>query len=214
MPDVREKRSRIRVGTGGGGWDRGPEKVQRQTYTHLCSVKHRDERKHFHSFELLIILPWRWRISYDSNLHIHRLDNLKSHILKISLKFWSFIFCDITSCNVMQKTLFAAYVVLVSCLTYPPTLKMEAKYSSETLVDFHQTTRPDIPKDPENLKSYKILHRMAQDLRLFVWIFSVNQVLYGKNCHVSGMTCISVFRLRGYKEVCTFFGFRLPRRLI
>jgi hypothetical protein len=48
----------------------------------------------------------------------------------------------------------------VSCLAYPSTLKMEAKFSSEMSVDFQQTTRYHIPEDSilhnyrcENLKS-------------------------------------------------------------
>jgi hypothetical protein len=51
--------------------------------------------------------------------------------------------------------------MLVSCLAYSLTLKMEAACSSEMSVDFQRTTRRDIPEDIrrnsqrcENLNSY------------------------------------------------------------
>jgi hypothetical protein len=37
--------------------------------------------------------------------------------------------------------------MLISCSTYIWTLKMEAIYSSETSVGFHQTTRRYVPED-------------------------------------------------------------------
>jgi hypothetical protein len=53
----------------------------------------------------------------------------------------------------------------VSCLAYSSTLKMEETCSSETLVDFKQTTRRYIAEDRifhryENLKSYTCLIRL------------------------------------------------------
>jgi hypothetical protein len=59
--------------------------------------------------------------------------------------------------------LLATYFVLVYCLTYSLTLKMEATYSSETSTNFQRTTRRYIPEDKnllyhrcEKLKSYVI----------------------------------------------------------
>jgi hypothetical protein len=43
--------------------------------------------------------------------------------------------------------LLAACFMIVSCLAYSSILKMEAICSSETLVDFHPTTRRYIPED-------------------------------------------------------------------
>jgi hypothetical protein len=57
---------------------------------------------------------------------------------------------------------FAACFMIISCLAYSSTLKMEAVCSSETSVDLHWTTRRYIPKDTtlhkhrcENLEAYK-----------------------------------------------------------
>jgi hypothetical protein len=46
--------------------------------------------------------------------------------------------------------------MLISCFAYPSTLMMEATCSSETLVDFQQTTWRYIPEDITfyDLKSY------------------------------------------------------------
>jgi hypothetical protein len=44
------------------------------------------------------------------------------------------------------RALLAVCFMLVTCLAYPSTLKMEAIYSSEMSVDVHQTTRPSIPE--------------------------------------------------------------------
>jgi hypothetical protein len=46
-----------------------------------------------------------------------------------------------------QRALFAACFTLVSCLAYTSTLKMEETCSSETSVDFQQTTLSNIPED-------------------------------------------------------------------
>jgi hypothetical protein len=45
-----------------------------------------------------------------------------------------------------QKALLAACFMLVSCLAYSSTLKMEKICSSETLVDFHRITWCYIPE--------------------------------------------------------------------
>jgi hypothetical protein len=63
--------------------------------------------------------------------------------------------------------------MLVSCLTYSCTLKREAIFSSETSVDFQQTTLRYIPEDRtlynhrwENLKRYFYFLTGKSDLRL------------------------------------------------
>jgi hypothetical protein len=62
----------------------------------------------------------------------------------------------------MKTALLAVCFMLVSCLGYSPTLKMEAKVSPETSVDFQRTIWRYIPEyrtlhynGCENLKSYK-----------------------------------------------------------
>jgi hypothetical protein len=51
------------------------------------------------------------------------------------------------------KALLHAYFMLVSCLAYSSTLKMEVSCYSKTSVDFQRTTQRYIPKDrsPHNL---------------------------------------------------------------
>jgi hypothetical protein len=48
---------------------------------------------------------------------------------------------------ILLELLFATCFILVSCLTYYSTMKMEDKCSSETSVDFQWTTRRYIPVD-------------------------------------------------------------------
>jgi hypothetical protein len=50
----------------------------------------------------------------------------------------------------VRRTLLAACLMMVSCLAYYSTLKIEAKCSSETAIYFHQTTRRYIPEDRNN----------------------------------------------------------------
>jgi hypothetical protein len=54
----------------------------------------------------------------------------------------SAIFWDVTPCGLL-----GACILLVTCLVYSSTLKMEAVCSSETLVTFYQTTQRLIPED-------------------------------------------------------------------
>jgi hypothetical protein len=63
--------------------------------------------------------------------------------------------------QVASSVLLALSFILVSYVAYASTLKMEATYSSETLVDFQWTTRRYISENIilhnhrcENLKSY------------------------------------------------------------
>jgi hypothetical protein len=67
---------------------------------------------------------------------------------------------------------------LVSCLVYSSSVKMEAKCSSETSVDFQGTTRRYIPEDDtlhnhrcENLRSYIFISsvRMKNVLQRKIW---------------------------------------------
>jgi hypothetical protein len=64
----------------------------------------------------------------------------------------------------LQETSSPPAFTLVSCLAYFSTLKMEAKWFSETSVGFQWTTQPYIPEDGtfhnhhcENLKSYSYI---------------------------------------------------------
>jgi hypothetical protein len=78
----------------------------------------------------------------------------------------SFIFGGITPCDPLRGNgrlhlLLAASFTLVSCLAYSSTLKIEAIYSYETLVEFQRDTWRYIPEDItlhnhrcENLTSY------------------------------------------------------------
>jgi hypothetical protein len=52
-----------------------------------------------------------------------------------------------------QFAVLASCVMLVSCLAYSLTLKMEAVLSSETAMDFYRTTRRYIPEDSK-VKGY------------------------------------------------------------
>jgi hypothetical protein len=46
--------------------------------------------------------------------------------------------------------------MLVSCLAYSSTMKMEATYSSETSVDFQRTKRRYIPED-KTIQNFDVL---------------------------------------------------------
>jgi hypothetical protein len=66
---------------------------------------------------------------------------------------------------IASRALLAVCCVLVSCVAYSLTLKMEAIYFSEMVVDFHHITQHYIPEDRtlqsycyENLKSKKGVH--------------------------------------------------------
>jgi hypothetical protein len=66
---------------------------------------------------------------------------------------------------IASRALLAACFMPVSCVAYSLTLKMEAIYFSEMVVDFHYTTQHYIPEDRtfhshccENLKSKKGVH--------------------------------------------------------
>jgi hypothetical protein len=65
------------------------------------------------------------------------------------------------ACRLHLRGLLATCFMLVSCLAYSSTLKMEARCFSETSVDFQRTTRRYIPEDRtlhnhrcENLRAY------------------------------------------------------------
>jgi hypothetical protein len=107
-----------------------------------------------------------------------------SPCLQINFLFKNTIFWDITPCRPLKvyrrfggtyrlylqgrrisraSSGFPPAFTLVSCSAYSSTLKIEAICSSETSVDFQQTTRRYIPEDStlhnhrcENLKSYII----------------------------------------------------------
>jgi hypothetical protein len=52
----------------------------------------------------------------------------------------------------MDLALLAVCILLVACLAYFSTLKMDAVYSSEMSVNFYQTTWHHIPEDSTLLK--------------------------------------------------------------
>jgi hypothetical protein len=92
--------------------------------------------------------------------------------------------------------------MLVSCLTYSPTLKMEATFSSKTSVDFQRTTRRYIPEDStlhdqscENLKSHEAYvcpltkNIITHLFLIFIYIFPLirNFLLKIRNLSISKM---------------------------
>jgi hypothetical protein len=87
------------------------------------------------------------------------------------------IFWDIMSCSIAE--LLATCFLLVSCLAYSSTLKMEVTCSFEILVDFERTARCSIPEVRslhnfccENLRSY-----VPQYMYSYKQIYSVSLIL-------------------------------------
>jgi hypothetical protein len=98
----------------------------------------------------------RCYILEDSTLHNHCCENLKSYIV--------FLYGEATHQYIRWLCLLSAFT-LVSCLAYSLALKMEVICSSETSVDFQQSTRHYIPEARmlynhccENLKSKSKSH--------------------------------------------------------
>jgi hypothetical protein len=65
----------------------------------------------------------------------------------LSLSCTSFLLRIQTRASSKRIALLVNCFMLVSCVAYSSALKMEAKWSSETLVDFQQTTLRYIPED-------------------------------------------------------------------
>jgi hypothetical protein len=81
------------------------------------------------------------------NLVVHGIAELKQKI-DSTLHLKIFIFCRITPCSELKiKPRLPRAFRLHSCLVYSSTIKMEASCSSETSVDFQQTTRRYISED-------------------------------------------------------------------
>jgi hypothetical protein len=81
---------------------------------------------------------------------------------------------------------------LVSCLDCSSTLKMEAKFSSETSVDFQRTARSYIPQ-------YRTLHnRRFENLKSYIFIWSVIHISKPKVFYKSQPTFSSVGIATGY----------------
>jgi hypothetical protein len=88
--------------------------------------------------------------------------------------------------HLQREALLAICFVLVFCLVYSSTLKIEVTYSSETSVYFQRATRPYIPEDRpihnhrgENLKSYTIPY--FSTLIMEVKCFSQTSVDFNRN---------------------------------
>jgi hypothetical protein len=82
-----------------------------------------------------------------TNLHVLSPVNL---FIFMEIKIRKFVLFGVpSSClhALMCRLCFAACFMLDSCLAYSSTLKMKETCSSETSVDFQQTTRRYIPED-------------------------------------------------------------------
>jgi hypothetical protein len=66
--------------------------------------------------------------------------------------------------QVMRLALPTACSLLVVCSAYPLTLKMEAIYSTEVLINFYQTTQCHIPED-NTLQLLQILPSISRSLK-------------------------------------------------
>jgi hypothetical protein len=100
----------------------------------------------------------------------------------------------------------AAYVMLDSCSAYSWTLKIEATCSSETFVDFQQTTRRYIPEDKtlhnhrcENLNSSNGIYKAVEMSELScIWgchvgIIWWNRTVWSTVTYVSQEPSFSIF---------------------
>jgi hypothetical protein len=82
----------------------------------------------------------------------------------------SYFFCYVTLCNPLKvnrrsRALLATCFMLVSCLSYSSTLKMEATCSSETSVEFKLTTRRYIPE----ARTLQTIRCPSAELRITPW---------------------------------------------
>jgi hypothetical protein len=105
---------------------------------------------------------------------------IRSVVINTSI-FWDKILFSLLKIN--RWTLLVNCFILLSCLDYSSTLKMEATCSSETLVDFEQTTQPYIPKGITLQNYYCSYHLYCSCIYLFIsypWIiiYDIGQVRY------------------------------------
>jgi hypothetical protein len=91
----------------------------------------------------------------------------------------------------LGRTLFVACFMLVTCLAFSSTLKMQAIYSSETIADLQRTTWHYIPGDwmllrhrSENLKTYTVLV-----LRFFKVKPSYTRLVCSAHCYKISFHC-------------------------
>jgi hypothetical protein len=90
-----------------------------------------------------------------------------------------------TYCLHLQQSSTCCLLLLVSCLTYSSTLKMEAVHCSETSVDFHRTTRRHISGNKTLLE--KLLFSRVTVIIMTEIFTAVNWVILCsllKNLHV------------------------------
>jgi hypothetical protein len=68
-----------------------------------------------------------------------------------------------------QLLLLTTCLILVCYLTYSLTIKMETKYSSETSIEFHGTTRRCVPESRKinNIRSENVKFNIGTSLSLY-----------------------------------------------
>jgi hypothetical protein len=78
--------------------------------------------------------------------------------------------------------------MLVSCLTYSSTVKMEATCYSETSVEFQRTTRPYVPEDRnvgEIIVSHILSLKQYSSMKSFVLVNPIHIRVHMYKCIVS-----------------------------
>jgi hypothetical protein len=98
-------------------------------------------------------------------------------VIKKSTIFW-----DITPCSLLL-CLPPAFM-LVSCMAYSSTLKIEVICSSETSVDFQRTTRRYIPEGSTLHYTFCSIYSMSH--KWFLYFGFSNNILYALGFHKSG----------------------------
>jgi hypothetical protein len=94
--------------------------------------------------------------------------------IRVEFHFFHLNYC-LTGCDIMWQAIslqFVSCLLLIACLAYCSTLKMESVFSSETSLNFYRTTRRHVPWDG-TLHSYRCESLISNITLTLLFLFAM-----------------------------------------